>query len=82
MFTFLSGFYVLDKKMSVNSTAEEDSGSKHSTDMGFCPLQVSAAVSVPFWQKFLQRFGKKRAACGISVSKSSEKKNSACVRFI
>lgn len=38
MFTLLSGFYVLDKKMSVNSTAEEDSGSKHSTDMGFCPL--------------------------------------------
>ncbi|KAM6085017.1 sphingosine-1-phosphate transporter MFSD2B isoform 9-T10 [Theristicus caerulescens] len=28
--------------------------------------QVSAAVSIPFWQKFLQRFGKKCAACGIS----------------
>ncbi|KAI1241277.1 hypothetical protein IHE44_0009752 [Lamprotornis superbus] len=28
--------------------------------------QVSAVVSVPFWQKFLQRFGKKCAACGIS----------------
>ncbi|KAK4824308.1 hypothetical protein QYF61_013053 [Mycteria americana] len=30
------------------------------------PTQVSAAVSIPFWQKFLQRFGKKCAACGIS----------------
>lgn len=30
--------YVLDKKLSVSSTAEEDSGNKHSTDMGFCPL--------------------------------------------
>ncbi|KAK2514781.1 hypothetical protein Q9233_014724 [Columba guinea] len=29
-------------------------------------VQVSAAVSIPFWQKFLQRFGKKCAACGIS----------------
>ncbi|NWI95861.1 MFS2B protein, partial [Pitta sordida] len=29
-------------------------------------ILVSAAVSVPFWQKFLQRFGKKCAACGIS----------------
>ncbi|NXC25649.1 MFS2B protein, partial [Campylorhamphus procurvoides] len=29
-------------------------------------ILVSAAVSVPFWQKILQRFGKKRAACGIS----------------
>lgn len=29
---------VLDKKMSVSSTAEEDSGYKHSTDMGFCSL--------------------------------------------
>uniref|UniRef100_A0A8U8BT50 Uncharacterized protein n=1 Tax=Geospiza parvula TaxID=87175 RepID=A0A8U8BT50_GEOPR len=30
-------------------------------------ILVSAVVSVPFWQKFLQRFGKKCAACGISV---------------
>uniref|UniRef100_A0A8C3TTY8 Major facilitator superfamily domain containing 2B n=1 Tax=Catharus ustulatus TaxID=91951 RepID=A0A8C3TTY8_CATUS len=29
-------------------------------------ILVSAVVSVPFWQKFLQRFGKKCAACGIS----------------
>ncbi|XP_071598162.1 sphingosine-1-phosphate transporter MFSD2B isoform X1 [Heliangelus exortis] len=29
-------------------------------------ILVSAAVSIPFWQKFLQRFGKKCAACGIS----------------
>uniref|UniRef100_A0A8C5TK97 Major facilitator superfamily domain containing 2B n=1 Tax=Malurus cyaneus samueli TaxID=2593467 RepID=A0A8C5TK97_9PASS len=29
-------------------------------------ILVSSAVSVPFWQKFLQRFGKKCAACGIS----------------
>uniref|UniRef100_A0A8D2PF21 Major facilitator superfamily domain containing 2B n=1 Tax=Zosterops lateralis melanops TaxID=1220523 RepID=A0A8D2PF21_ZOSLA len=29
-------------------------------------ILVSAALSVPFWQKFLQRFGKKCAACGIS----------------
>ncbi|NWS23393.1 MFS2B protein, partial [Pachyramphus minor] len=29
-------------------------------------ILVSAAVSVPFWQKILQRFGKKCAACGIS----------------
>lgn len=44
----------------------------------FCPLQVSAAVSVPFWQKFLQKFGKKCAACGISVSKWFERKISLC----
>lgn len=30
--------YVLDKKMSVRSTAGEDSGNKHSTEMGFCSL--------------------------------------------
>uniref|UniRef100_A0A8V0Y555 MFSD2 lysolipid transporter B, sphingolipid n=2 Tax=Gallus gallus TaxID=9031 RepID=A0A8V0Y555_CHICK len=29
-------------------------------------ILVSAVVSIPFWQKFLQRFGKKSAACGIS----------------
>ncbi|NWX82980.1 MFS2B protein, partial [Nothoprocta pentlandii] len=29
-------------------------------------ILVSAAVSIPFWQKILQRFGKKCAACGIS----------------
>uniref|UniRef100_A0A803Y6Y7 MFSD2 lysolipid transporter B, sphingolipid n=1 Tax=Meleagris gallopavo TaxID=9103 RepID=A0A803Y6Y7_MELGA len=29
-------------------------------------ILVSAVVSIPFWQKFLQRFGKKCAACGIS----------------
>ncbi|XP_032640761.1 sphingosine-1-phosphate transporter MFSD2B isoform X3 [Chelonoidis abingdonii] len=29
-------------------------------------ILVSAAVSIPFWQWFLQRFGKKSAACGIS----------------
>ncbi|XP_073191982.1 sphingosine-1-phosphate transporter MFSD2B isoform X5 [Lepidochelys kempii] len=29
-------------------------------------IQVSAAVSIPFWQWFLQQFGKKSAACGIS----------------
>uniref|UniRef100_A0A8C2YBD8 Sphingosine-1-phosphate transporter MFSD2B n=1 Tax=Coturnix japonica TaxID=93934 RepID=A0A8C2YBD8_COTJA len=29
-------------------------------------ILVSSAVSIPFWQKFLQRFGKKCAACGIS----------------
>ncbi|RMC17153.1 hypothetical protein DUI87_05730 [Hirundo rustica rustica] len=29
-------------------------------------ILVSAVLSVPFWQKFLQRFGKKCAACGIS----------------
>ncbi|XP_010132882.1 PREDICTED: major facilitator superfamily domain-containing protein 2B-like [Buceros rhinoceros silvestris] len=29
-------------------------------------ILLSAAVSIPFWQKFLQLFGKKRAACGIS----------------
>ncbi|KAJ7395208.1 Major facilitator superfamily domain-containing protein 2B [Pitangus sulphuratus] len=29
-------------------------------------ILVSAAVSVPLWQKILQRFGKKCAACGIS----------------
>ncbi|KAM6082710.1 sphingosine-1-phosphate transporter MFSD2B isoform 2-T3 [Chlamydotis macqueenii] len=28
-------------------------------------ILVSAAVSIPFWQKFLQRFGKKPAAVGI-----------------
>lgn len=37
-------------------------------------------MSIPFWQKFLQRFGKKCAACGISVSKSFEKK--ICAHFI
>lgn len=26
-------------------------------------------MSVPFWQRFLKHFGKKKAACGISVSK-------------
>nr|XP_048701603.1 sphingosine-1-phosphate transporter MFSD2B isoform X11 [Caretta caretta] len=29
-------------------------------------ILVSAAVSIPFWQWFLQQFGKKSAACGIS----------------
>ncbi|XP_030411191.1 major facilitator superfamily domain-containing protein 2B isoform X2 [Gopherus evgoodei] len=29
-------------------------------------ILVSAAVSIPFWQWFLQHFGKKSAACGIS----------------
>uniref|UniRef100_A0A8D0HHQ6 MFSD2 lysolipid transporter B, sphingolipid n=1 Tax=Sphenodon punctatus TaxID=8508 RepID=A0A8D0HHQ6_SPHPU len=29
-------------------------------------ILVSAAVSIPFWQWFLQHFGKKTAACGIS----------------
>ncbi|NWI11057.1 MFS2B protein, partial [Crypturellus soui] len=29
-------------------------------------ILASAAVSIPFWQKILQRFGKKCAACGIS----------------
>uniref|UniRef100_A0A8B9SAW6 Major facilitator superfamily domain containing 2B n=1 Tax=Apteryx owenii TaxID=8824 RepID=A0A8B9SAW6_APTOW len=29
-------------------------------------ILVSSAVSIPFWQKILQRFGKKCAACGIS----------------
>uniref|UniRef100_A0A672UCQ7 MFSD2 lysolipid transporter B, sphingolipid n=1 Tax=Strigops habroptila TaxID=2489341 RepID=A0A672UCQ7_STRHB len=29
-------------------------------------ILVSAAMSIPFWQKILQRFGKKCAACGIS----------------
>uniref|UniRef100_K7GCB1 Sphingosine-1-phosphate transporter MFSD2B n=1 Tax=Pelodiscus sinensis TaxID=13735 RepID=K7GCB1_PELSI len=29
-------------------------------------ILVSAAVSIPFWQWFLQKFGKKSAACGIS----------------
>uniref|UniRef100_A0A4W4FND6 Major facilitator superfamily domain containing 2B n=1 Tax=Electrophorus electricus TaxID=8005 RepID=A0A4W4FND6_ELEEL len=33
----------------------------------FTPLQMSAAVSIPFWEWFLQRFGKKTAAfCGIT----------------
>lgn len=32
--------------------------------------QVSAVISIPLWQWFLQRFGKKTAAfCGITVSK-------------
>lgn len=32
-------------------------------------LQVSALLSIPFWQWFLKRFGKKTAAfCGITVS--------------
>lgn len=32
--------------------------------------QVSAVVSIPLWQWFLQRFGKKTAAfCGITVSR-------------
>lgn len=35
-------------------------------------------MSIPFWQKFLQRFGKKCAACGVSVSKSFEKKICLC----
>jgi len=39
---------------------------------------VSAAVSIPFWQKFLQRFGKKCAACGILVSNSFEKNSCFC----
>ncbi|XP_070588897.1 sphingosine-1-phosphate transporter MFSD2B [Erythrolamprus reginae] len=30
-------------------------------------ILVSATVSVPFWQRFLNHFGKKRAACGISL---------------
>lgn len=31
--------------------------------------QVSAVISIPLWQWFLQRFGKKTAAfCGITVS--------------
>uniref|UniRef100_A0A663MMB3 Sphingosine-1-phosphate transporter MFSD2B n=1 Tax=Athene cunicularia TaxID=194338 RepID=A0A663MMB3_ATHCN len=29
-------------------------------------ILVSSAVSIPIWQKFLQRFGKKCTACGIS----------------
>ncbi|XP_019393671.1 PREDICTED: major facilitator superfamily domain-containing protein 2B [Crocodylus porosus] len=29
-------------------------------------ILVSAAVSIPFWQWFLEHFGKKSAACGIS----------------
>lgn len=38
-----------------------------------CPAsllpQISAVVSIPFWQWFLERFGKKTAAfCGITVS--------------
>ncbi|XP_065537819.1 sphingosine-1-phosphate transporter MFSD2B isoform X2 [Lathamus discolor] len=31
-------------------------------------ILVSAAVSIPFWQKILQRFGKKCAAFGIAMS--------------
>ncbi|KGL80769.1 Major facilitator superfamily domain-containing protein 2B, partial [Tinamus guttatus] len=44
----------------------------HATDLrNHCQYLVftilaSAAVSIPFWQKILQRFGKKCAACGIS----------------
>ncbi|XP_032640762.1 sphingosine-1-phosphate transporter MFSD2B isoform X4 [Chelonoidis abingdonii] len=34
--------------------------------LGLQSRGVSAAVSIPFWQWFLQRFGKKSAACGIS----------------
>ncbi|XP_029141230.1 major facilitator superfamily domain-containing protein 2B [Protobothrops mucrosquamatus] len=30
-------------------------------------ILVSATVSVPFWQRFLKHFGKKKAACGISL---------------
>ncbi|KAM6458897.1 sphingosine-1-phosphate transporter MFSD2B isoform 3-T3 [Liasis olivaceus] len=30
-------------------------------------ILVSATASVPFWQRFLKRFGKKKAACGISL---------------
>ncbi|NWY04796.1 MFS2B protein, partial [Nothoprocta ornata] len=41
-------------------------------------ILVSAAVSIPFWQKILQRFGKKCAACGISVSKPPGEKNPLC----
>ncbi|XP_025026118.1 major facilitator superfamily domain-containing protein 2B [Python bivittatus] len=30
-------------------------------------ILVSATASVPFWRRFLKRFGKKKAACGISL---------------
>uniref|UniRef100_A0A8C9F4B3 Major facilitator superfamily domain containing 2B n=1 Tax=Pavo cristatus TaxID=9049 RepID=A0A8C9F4B3_PAVCR len=43
---------------------------------------VSAVVSIPFWQKFLQRFGKKCAACGISVSKPLEKRKKSCAHLL
>lgn len=59
MFTILSGFYVLDKEMPVSSRAEEDSGSKHSTDTGFLSLvgissrecSLLAEVSAEIWQE-------------------------------
>lgn len=36
----------------------------------YTSAQVSAVISIPLWQWFLQRFGKKTAAfCGITVSK-------------
>ncbi|XP_030411195.1 major facilitator superfamily domain-containing protein 2B isoform X5 [Gopherus evgoodei] len=49
-----------------DSSSSLSNASNLAEPLGLQSHGVSAAVSIPFWQWFLQHFGKKSAACGIS----------------